>query len=333
MRGFPISSDRRRGFTLVELLVVIAIIGVLVALLLPAVQYAREAARRSSCGNNLTQLILGVQQYEMAHGVYPAGTLDAKGPVLNARLGFHHNWIVHTLPYLEEGNAYKLIDHSQSVYHAKNKPVRDHGIRILWCPSALFPGGALSSYAGCHHDVEAPIDVTNNGVFFLNSGIRYDDVSDGSSHTVFLGEKIVDPWDMEWMSGTRGTLRNMGIPINGLTYKTGLPRPSGAAAYDGQTGPPALDPLFIPELDAGTTKDDAPPDGSGQADVSAQAKKGPKVGPGNPLFVGGFGSHHPQGAQFAFGDGSVHFVHQNTPPAVLKQLGHRADGKLPPSTY
>ena len=84
----PKSSPR--GFTLVELLVVIAIIGVLVALLLPAIQYAREAARRMSCANNLGQLIVAVNHYEMAHSFYPAGTIDAKGPILNTRAGFHH---------------------------------------------------------------------------------------------------------------------------------------------------------------------------------------------------------------------------------------------------
>src|SRR5688500_18850914 len=114
---------RRHAFTLVELLVVIAIIGVLIALLLPAVQAAREAARRSSCGNNLGQLILAVHSYEMLHERYPPGTIDAKGPIVNARLGYHHSWVVQILPFIEERNSWNAIDKLLSVYHAKNAPV------------------------------------------------------------------------------------------------------------------------------------------------------------------------------------------------------------------
>src|SRR5688572_33061782 len=98
------------GFTLVELLVVIAIIGVLVALLLPAVQAAREAARRSSCMNNLSQLNLAIHQYEMAHGAYPPGTVAAAGPISNTATGYHHSWTVQILPYIEQQNAYNALD-------------------------------------------------------------------------------------------------------------------------------------------------------------------------------------------------------------------------------
>ena len=169
--------NRRSAFTLVELLVVIAIIGVLVALLLPAVQAAREAARRSSCANNLSQLIIAVHNYEMAHGYYPPGTLDAKGPIVNAQIGYHHNWIIQILPFLEERNTWNAIDKSLSVYHKKNAPASAVAIRTLGCPSSVAWNSTSSHYAGVHHDLEKPIDAKDNGVFFLNSRVRYDDVS------------------------------------------------------------------------------------------------------------------------------------------------------------
>src|SRR5688572_19511410 len=97
---------KRSGFTLVELLVVIAIIGILVALLLPAVQAAREAARRMSCVNNLTQLILAVQNYDATYRVYPPGTLNPTGPIADVAQGQHHNWLIQLLPYFEEQNTY-----------------------------------------------------------------------------------------------------------------------------------------------------------------------------------------------------------------------------------
>src|SRR4029450_6026515 len=106
-----------------ELLVVIAIIGVLVALLLPAVQAAREAVRRTSCGNNLNQLMIAVHNYEMPHGVYPPGTIDANGPIVNAKVGYHHNWIVQTLPFIEQETVWRAIDKNKSVYHQANRRV------------------------------------------------------------------------------------------------------------------------------------------------------------------------------------------------------------------
>ena len=98
------------GFTLVELLVVIAIIGVLVALLLPAVQAAREAARRANVRTISSQISLALHNYEMAHGCYPPGTIDATGPIVNTAVGYHHNWLVQMLPYIEEQNAWNSLD-------------------------------------------------------------------------------------------------------------------------------------------------------------------------------------------------------------------------------
>jgi len=311
---------RRRAFTLVELLVVIAIIGVLVALLLPAVQAAREAARRSSCANNLSQLIIAVHNYEMAHGYYPPGTLDAKGPIVNAQIGYHHNWIIQILPFIEERNTWNAIDKTLSVYHAKNAPASGVAIRVLHCPSSAGGNTASSTYAGVHHDLEKPIDAKDNGVFFLNSRVRYDDVTDGSSHTIFIGEKIPDAWDFSWMSGTRSTLRNAGSAVNSLTFATGLPRPGGP------TDPaPPLPADAVPAID----NVEKPEDPALPAGVGAAAAKGAIAAPGSPLWVGGFGSQHPGGAQFAMGDGSIRFVSATVGPPILSDMAHRSDGKLP----
>src|SRR5262245_32905246 len=119
-RTWPGPPTVSRAFTLVELLVVIAIIALLVPPLLPAVQAARQAARRSTCLNNLGQLILAVTNYEMAHGVYPPGTIESVGPIVNSPIGYHHNWIIQILPYLEEQNVYNAIDKKVGVYNAKN---------------------------------------------------------------------------------------------------------------------------------------------------------------------------------------------------------------------
>ncbi len=285
-------TNSRSAFTLVELLVVIAIIGVLVALLLPAVQAAREAARRISCTNNLTQLALALQNYESAYRVYPPGTLDEKGPIVNAAQGYHHNWLTQLLPFIEERNTFDHIDFSVGVYDEKNAPARAIRIQIFRCPSDPGPRDvAITNYAGLHHDLDQPINVDNHGVFFLNSSVRYEDIKDGSTHTIFVGERSADlQQDLGWMSGTRSTLRNTGLPINaGLTNM----RRSGTNTA------PMLD---VPG-----------------AEIAA--------------VVGGFGSHHPGGAQFAFGDGHVQFLSQTISPETYQQMGHRADGKLMTRDY
>ncbi len=305
-----------RGFTLVELLVVIAIIGILIALLLPAVQAAREAARRSSCQNNLSQLIIAVHNYEMSHGVYPAGTVDDKGPILNQQRGYHHSWISRILPHVEEGNAYNAIDWKVGVYHKNNGPVRSHAIPVLFCPSNWATRSANSCYAAVHHDVEAPIDTDNNGVFFLNSRIRYEDVLDGSSYTLFLGEKSPDIADLGWMSGTLATLRNTGSPI---VAARAILRPGA-----GTGAAPTID------YSNGTTPElEGVGEGTEPVPLSDAAPGSPAGGGPNPLTsVGGFDSAHPGCAMFAMWDGGVRFISLSIAPTALQQMAHRADGKL-----
>ncbi|MCX7428248.1 MAG: DUF1559 domain-containing protein [Planctomycetia bacterium] len=162
-------------------------------------------------------------------------------------------------------------------------------------PPAI-PGGdrgvrAVSNYAGCHHDVEAPIDANNHGVMFLNSRIRLDEVTDGLTHTIFVGEKLVDDADLGWMSGTRATLRNTSTPM-----ESGL-------GFGGTGGSP------FANLDAGIPENDP----------ARQAAD---------LLVGPFGSPHPGVVNFLFGDGAVRGLSESVDAKVYQQLGHRADGKL-----
>jgi prepilin-type N-terminal cleavage/methylation domain-containing protein len=344
---------RRRfslGFTLVELLVVIAIIGVLVALLLPAVQSAREAARRASCANNLTQIGLALHNYEMAHGAYPPGTTDKTGPILNTTAGYHHNWVEHILPYMEEQNAYNAIDRSVSVYHPKNAAVVAIMPRWLMCPSNGL-GRGFACYSACHHDKEKSIDAHDSGVFFLNSGVRYDDITDGSSHTLFVCEKLPDAWDLNWLSGTRATLRNTGVPIDWLTYQNGLPKPGGATQPPPLTSIPAFSDNDGEDTSGGQAADvaapaAAPPDSNappGAIDENVAAAPAPPPPPpaqprlpslpGNPAFVGGFASQHPNVSMVVMGDGSVRAVTRNIGRAVLQGLANRSDGKLPNSDF
>src|SRR5205807_222863 len=126
IRGFrrpPVRASRSarpRGFTLIELLVVIAIIAVLIALLLPAVQSAREAARRSQCSNNLMQLAIALQNYEGSYEVFPPGVVNDTGPILDQPKGYHFGWLVRILPYCEMRNTYNHFNLSVSVYDTPN---------------------------------------------------------------------------------------------------------------------------------------------------------------------------------------------------------------------
>lgn len=296
------SRRARSGFTLIELLVVIAIIAVLIALLLPAVQQAREAARRTQCKNNLMQVALALQNYMMGHEVLPPGSINVTGPIASVedKDQYHMGWIVQILPYLEQANVYNHVDFNHGVYADENKAPRSRKLNILNCPSdaGAWRGGAtiaISNYNGVHNDYEAQIDVNQNGVLFLNSSIRYEQITDGSSNTIFVLEARADSGsDLGWMSGTRATLRNgvrwanqgtAGAPPN---YETYFNMANNTA-------------VLVKELN----------------DVSAGSK-----------IVGGPSSYHTGGYHTGFGDGSVRFISQNISATLMRNLTHRADGEM-----
>ena len=204
------------GFTLVELLVVMAIIGMMIGMMLPAVGAMREAARRATCQSRLARLGIALQKYEAGYGTLPPGTTEPKGPIHNVPQGIQLSWTVRLLPYLDEGATLKQLDLAAGAYAAKNAAVRGLRIAAFVCPSQRSvrqTATPASNYAGCHHEVEAPIAEDNHGVLFLNSRISARDVTDGVEHTIYLGEKQTAADDLGWMSGTRATLRNTGTPI------------------------------------------------------------------------------------------------------------------------
>jgi prepilin-type N-terminal cleavage/methylation domain-containing protein/prepilin-type processing-associated H-X9-DG protein len=220
----PISRRQRPAFTLVELLVVIAIIGVLIALLLPAVQAAREAARRVSCLNNLSQNGLALHNYEFHFESLPPGVTNPDGPIRNEPQGIHVSWTVKILPYLEANALFRQFDQAAGAYAPANAKVRAAQLEMWQCPSdpEMFVNEdhtvARTSYVGCHHDAEAPIDKDNHGLLFLNSEVRYSDIADGSSHTILVGEAPTSPSGLGWVSGTRATLRNTSRIVSSRRY-------------------------------------------------------------------------------------------------------------------
>jgi prepilin-type N-terminal cleavage/methylation domain-containing protein/prepilin-type processing-associated H-X9-DG protein len=197
------SMKRSRAFTLVELLVVIAIIGVLIALLLPAIQAAREAARNTQCKNNLKQIGLALHSFESARRAFPPGfvsnSIDTNGP----GTGPGWSWGAHILPYLEESNL--NIDLEQSITDSAYDRLRLMQLSVFRCPSDPLEDQtfvvhdesgseltqlAFANYVGMAGTFEvSAFPDTGTGVLFRNREIRIKDITDGTSHTIMVGER------------------------------------------------------------------------------------------------------------------------------------------------
>ena len=283
-------NQQIRGFTLIELLVVIAIIAILIALLLPAVQQAREAARRTQCKNNLMQIGLALHNYEMAFEMLPPGCVNETGPIRNIEEGYHMSWIVQILPSMEQASLFGQMNFDVSAYAATNGGFRPMVIPTLTCPSdwqqQVSQGNqtlAMNNYAACFGGENVPIDLKNNGVMFLNSSVGFRQIRDGASNTIMVGEKCVteDANELGWMSGTKSTLRNTGVAIN-KGWDVGGDAP-GAARFRKALPPPS------------------------DTDTS------------------GYSSYHTGGSQVVLADGAVRFLSENINLPIYANLGNRAD--------
>src|SRR5262245_58151345 len=248
------TGSRAGGFSLIELLVVIAIIAILIALLLPAVQSAREAARRMQCTNNLKQLALAAANYESSNTTYPPGTYTAiRENGLVTRDGV--SVLVRLMPYVEGNASFNAANFYWSYTSWSNVTVAGIGNSVLWCPSdyAISDGQPLdptyampgtgwrqhfTSYAGIMGVWGLAIRTTNptyaqrvaneNGVIFPHSNTPIAAVNDGTSNTLMFGEKVhsrmlaIAPYYHWWNSGYyTDTMMEAFFPPNGqVKYKS-----------------------------------------------------------------------------------------------------------------
>ena len=186
------SRSRSRGFTLIELLVVIAIIAILVALLLPAVQQAREAARRTQCKNNLKQLGIAIHNYHDTYNCFPIAAVDASVSSISAH--------ARLLPFLEQSVLFNRIDFNVTFDHPNNTLARMTELPAFRCPSDPTPlpaavGGRNNYYWNAGNGVVMyPTGATGqppaNGVIYLTRRFRFADVTDGLSNTAVMAEKL-----------------------------------------------------------------------------------------------------------------------------------------------
>jgi prepilin-type N-terminal cleavage/methylation domain-containing protein/prepilin-type processing-associated H-X9-DG protein len=271
------------GFTLIELLVVIAIIGILIGLLLPAVQAARESARRTQCSNNLKQLGLACHHYHDAQQVLPSGYLaTATYPATTPGWG----WGTLLLPYLEQGPLYQSIDPRLPVEHANNAAAVRTYLPGFLCPSdqvpseafaitnasgSLLANAAPSSYAASVGDDDSEADaLVGDGVFYRNSGTRLAELTDGTSNTTLIGDRAWAQTNGVWAGA-----------VNGGVVRAGEQNPWPLAT--------ATAPVFVLVH-------------NNWINILTDSDGG----------LDDFSSLHTGGVNLLFGDGSVHFIHSIT---------------------
>ena len=297
--------SRCPAFTLVELLVVIAIISALMGLLLPAIQAARASARRAQCKNKLKQIGLALQNYHGQQGHFPTA-----GRIIRENFNESVSWRVLILPQLEMGDLYNLID-PQPDGDAKDDSYDKRIIYEYICPSAepqdddptRTKYSHYSAIAGGNTDQRIDLedvgcgDIETSGIFYADSRTRIGEITDGTSHTLAVGEKTYQVQNYDWLSGALAysaswasgdppdiicmdASRNVHYPINANHYVLGF--------YVGDLNAPLGAPKTM-------VLNDLP-----------------------------FASNHPGGAHFGFADGSVHFLNDSINITVYQGMSTKA---------
>jgi prepilin-type N-terminal cleavage/methylation domain-containing protein/prepilin-type processing-associated H-X9-DG protein len=336
------SSRHFRGFTLIELLVVIAIIGVLIALLLPAVQAAREAARRAQCTNNLKQIGLAVYNYESATGSYPMGNLTrsaAESPTCTGTY-YGHTCMSYILPYLEGSNQYNAVNFSRPYNSVSQVTAYSIKVNSYVCPSdagvAKLPPNFIpttqTSYApvrGIRENIRwtiAPADGSNRcgandseGIFGANISYAVADVTDGTSNTMMFGE--ASRFRQEG-GDSHFNFWNVAGSWVGPNWNAATPDWPGDVRVTGGA-------FVVPKLNSPPVTNGGP---SCQDNVAAPHSLNWSIPDANPPCIAlgqwGFRSMHPGGANFLFTDGSVKFVKDSVNYLVYRSLGTRGRGEV-----
>jgi len=308
-------SRRRGGFTLIELVVVVGIIAVLIGFLLPAVLKVRAAAARTQCQNNLKQIALAAHLYHDSKGKFPPGL---RVPVMvGDRPTGGTNLLVELLPHLEQGNLYgewDLKDNRNNVKGERNA-TQAQVIKILLCPSDPLPADVvensaaatppwswgfygMSSYGGSAGKRSVPFaGMSRDGIFWIDSRVGFTDITDGTSNTLLFGERFHHDPEFDRL---RRVLMPAIAPIEEI----------GKWGFVAQ-GPGAMGNVTLHS--AAPINYRMPSDGDLLALITRDCT---------------FGSGHSGGANFAYADGSVHFLSNGTPPPVLQALSTRSGGEL-----
>jgi prepilin-type N-terminal cleavage/methylation domain-containing protein len=318
------SRQRNNGFTLVELLVVIAIIGILVGLLLPAVQAAREAARRMQCLNNLKQMGLALHNYESAFQLFPPSRLGNKVAIEGRASGSsaYQSWPTLVLPFIEQQNLQNLMDFNSAWSSLRNRPAVGTQLSFMLCPSApggdrfdrFWVDGAAAGDYGSMNEIKDrvytrvlglpdPGDNARAGVLARGSSNPLSRITDGTSNTLMIAEAGGQP--NVWTS--RGPM-SVAMFANYTDDK--------AVNFNGAIV--AVDGTGWADPDCGFSINGATADGL--------IKYGPTMI--NAINVSEVFAFHPAGANFASADGSVRFVGATVDPHVFCAAVTRAGGEV-----